>query len=69
MQIKTTWLYCLSPVRMTIIHTCWRERNLYYSLLVSIQINIAFVDISVEISQKIKNRTTTVMTPDIASFL
>ena len=64
MQIKTTMRYHLSPDRMVTINKstnnmCWQgcgEGN-SFALLVGMQTSAATVKSSMEIPQKIKNRT------------
>ena len=65
MQIKTTMGYNLTSVRMAIIKETrnnklvriWRKKNTC-ALLVGMQISAASIENSMEVPQKIKNRTT-----------
>ena len=63
MQNKTTMRYHLTPVRMTIINKstnkCYEDvdKGEPFALLVGMQIAAATVESSMEIPQKIKNRT------------
>ena len=63
MQIKTTMRYYLTPVRMAVIKQTFAaedvEKRELCTLLVGMYIGAATVENSVEIPQKIKNRTTT----------
>ena len=62
MQIKMTLRFHLTPVRMVKIKTsadniCWRKRNTP-PLLVGLQTGTATLEINLEVSQKIGNRST-----------
>ena len=64
-QIETTMRHHLTPVRMANINnsgnnTCWRgcRERISFALLVGIQTGAATLENSMEIPQKIKNRTT-----------
>ena len=66
MQIKTAMRYHLTPIRMAIINKTgnnmclermWREGN-SHTLLVGVQTGAAPMENSMEIPQKIKDRTT-----------
>ena len=65
-QIKTTMRYHLTPVRMAKINNsgnsrCWRgcrERGKPLTLLVGMQTGTATLENSMEVPQKVKNRTT-----------
>ena len=64
-QIKTAMSYRLTPVRMVkikklkkqqVLARLWRKRN-FHALLVGMPTGAAIVEKSMEVPQKVKNRT------------
>ena len=74
MQIKTTMRYHLSPIRMAIINKTGSvgedvERRELSTLLVGVQTGAATMENSMEIPQKIKDRTTIWSSNSTAGYL